>query len=180
MSLWSAAAIGLITAGVVCSLKNVNKWLHIDDGLEVFKLHGIGGMVGGFLTGIFATSRISALDGGSAYSGAIDGNGIQIVKQLGEICAISAYSFSVSFCLLMILKYVPGLHLRVTDEVEIMGYDLDQFHEETIGEWALWEIQPPTHTEGVEQSGSQSKEGGTVTPPVAKIVEKINEKVSGH
>jgi hypothetical protein len=91
-------------------------------------------MVGGFLTGIFATSRISSLDGESIFSGAIDGNGIQVAKQLGEIAAISAYSFSVSICLLMILKYIPGLHLRVTDEVEELGYDLDQFHDETIGE----------------------------------------------
>lgn len=91
-------------------------------------------MVGGFLTGIFATSRISSLDGASVFSGAIDGNGIQVAKQLGEIAAISAYSFSVSICLLTILKYIPGLHLRVTDEVEELGYDLDQFHDETIGE----------------------------------------------
>jgi len=162
----------------VCCFQNVNEWLHIDDGLEVFKLHGIGGMVGGFLTGIFATSKISSLDGASVYSGAIDGNGIQVAKQLAEICAISLYSFSVSVCLLMILKYIPGLHLRVSDEVEILGYDMDQFHEETIGEWALWETQPPQHTEGIEQSESHS--GGDVTPPATKIIEKVTEKISDH
>jgi Amt family ammonium transporter len=48
--------IGFLTA-IVCALcQDVNAWLHIDEGLEVFKLHGIGGMVGSFLTGIFATS----------------------------------------------------------------------------------------------------------------------------
>lgn len=137
-------------------------------------------MVGGFLTGIFATSRISALDGESVYSGAIDGNGIQVAKQIAEICAISAYSFSVSVCLLMILKYIPGLHLRVTDEVEAEGYDLDQFHDETIGEWALWEMQPPEPTEGIEQSGSVNHSGGDVTPPATLIVEKVSEKLGGH
>lgn len=160
----------------MCCFENVNEWLHIDDGLEVFKLHGIGGMVGGFLTGIFATSRISALDGASVASGAIDGNGIQVVKQLGEIAAIASYSFSVSICLLMILKYIPGLHLRVTHDVEIMGYDLDQFHEETIGEWALWETQQPMHTEGVEQSSSGSRSEGTDTPPATEIAEKVSDK----
>lgn len=139
-------------------------------------------MVGGFLTGIFATSRISSLDGASVYSGAIDGNGIQVAKQLAEICAISVYSFSVSVCLLMILKYIPGLHLRVTDEVEMIGYDTDQFHDETIGEWALWEMQPPQHTEGIEAvgSGSGSHSGGDVTPPVTKIVEKVSEKIGNQ
>lgn len=54
VSVWAAALIGFLTA-VVCSLlENVNDWLRVDDGLEVFKLHGIGGMVGSFLTGIFA------------------------------------------------------------------------------------------------------------------------------
>ena len=134
-------------------------------------------MVGGFLTGIFATSRISSLDGGSVYSGAIDGNGIQVAKQLAEICAISLYSFTVSVCLLMILKYIPGLHLRVSDEAEIAGYDIDQFHDETIGEWALWEMQP-TQMEGVEQNAGHSE--GTVTAPATKIVEMVTEKISDH
>lgn len=176
VSIWSAGAIGLITAGTVCCFQNVNRWLHIDDGLEVFKLHGIGGMVGGFLTGIFATSKISALDGESIYSGAIDGNGIQVAKQLAEICAIAAYSFTVSLCLLMILKYIPGMHLRVADEAEIMGYDMDQFHEETIGEWALWETQQHGHIEGVNQGGRESISEDRSTVPHTKAKEILEEK----
>ncbi len=55
VGVWPAAAIGFITA-VVCALcQNVNEWLHLDEGLDVFKLHGIGGMVGSFCTGIFAS-----------------------------------------------------------------------------------------------------------------------------
>jgi ammonium transporter, Amt family len=143
---------------VVCCFSNVNEWLHIDDGLEVFKLHGIGGMVGGFLTGIFATSRISSLDGATIASGAIDGNGIQVAKQLAEICAVSAYSFTASVAMLMILKYIPGMHLRVPDEVEAIGYDMDQFHEETIGEWALWEQDNHGVIEGVQPSQSPAEQ----------------------
>jgi ammonium transporter, Amt family len=140
---------------VVCCFSNINEWLHIDDGLEVFKLHGIGGMVGGFLTGIFATSRISSLDGATIASGAMDGNGIQVAKQLAEIAAISSYSFTMSVILLMILKYIPGMYLRVSDEVEILGYDMDQFHEETIGEWALWEQGNHGVVEGVKPSSAE-------------------------
>jgi Amt family ammonium transporter len=56
VSVWMAAVIGFITA-VVCALcQNINQWLNIDEGLDVFKLHGIGGMMGSFLTGIFATA----------------------------------------------------------------------------------------------------------------------------
>lgn len=55
VGVWPAAAIGFITA-VVCALcQDINKWLHIDEGMDVFKLHGIGGMVGSFCTGIFAS-----------------------------------------------------------------------------------------------------------------------------
>jgi Amt family ammonium transporter len=58
---WLAAVIGFLTA-IVCALcQNVNDWLQIDEGMDVFKLHGIGGMVGSFLTGIFATSKSKSL-----------------------------------------------------------------------------------------------------------------------
>jgi len=58
---WLAAVIGFITA-IICSLlQNLNEWIQIDEGMDVFKLHGIGGMVGSFLTGIFATSSSKLL-----------------------------------------------------------------------------------------------------------------------
>lgn len=140
VSVWLAAVIGFITA-VVCALcQNVNDWLNIDEGMDVFKLHGIGGMVGSFLTGIFATSAISMLDGlGTEGSGGIDGNGLQVGKQFAEITAISAYSFTVSCILLYGLKYIPGMHLRVSEEAEIQGLDYDQFFDEQIGDWELFE-----------------------------------------
>ncbi|KAM0128601.1 hypothetical protein ACHAP3_008211 [Botrytis cinerea] len=139
VSVWLAAVIGFITAVVCALLQNVNEWLHIDEGMDVFKLHGIGGMVGSFLTGIFATSSISMLDGVTSASGGIDGNGIQVGKQFAEITAISAYSFLVSCALLYILKFIPGMHLRVTEEAEIQGLDMDQFFDEQIGDWAIFE-----------------------------------------
>lgn len=138
VSVWCGAAIGFITAVVVHLFENVNVWLNIDDGLEVFKLHGIGGMCGAFLTGIFATASVSSLDGVTLASGGIDGNGVQIAKQLAEIAAIAGWSFTLSFIMLMILKYIPGLHLRVTDEAEMIGLDLDQFTDEVVGEWSLF------------------------------------------
>ena len=55
VGVWLAAVIGFITAVVCALLQNLNEWLHIDEGMDVFKLHGVGGMVGSFLTGIFAS-----------------------------------------------------------------------------------------------------------------------------
>lgn len=107
------------------------------------------------------TSRsvVSALDGATLASGGIDGNGIQVGKQFAEICAISAYSFVVSFALLMIMKYIPGLHLRVSDEAEERGLDLDQFFDEQIGDWSYLDMvqkQQSTTIVGEAARGSDS------------------------
>lgn len=177
VSPWLAAVIGLITGMVCSSLENLNEWIRIDEGLDVFKLHGIGGMVGCFLTGIFATNTVSMVDGTEAPGG-IDGNGIQIGYQLASICAITAYSFAVSCVLLLIMKYIPGLHLRVSEEVEMNGLDGDHFFEEQIGEWAEFErhikstgpsTTPTIH--GVRNGAASSSEDGTAvgdSPAVSK------------
>lgn len=154
----------------MCALvQNVNEWLHIDEGMDVFKLHGIGGMVGSFLTGIFASASISMLDGVTSAPGGIDGNGIQVGKQFAEITAISSYSFFMSCALLYILKYIPGMHLRVTEEAEMMGLDIDQFFDEQIGDWGMFEemdrrkmameISSPSapHAQEVQDSSDESE-----------------------
>jgi Amt family ammonium transporter len=137
VSVWLAAVIGFITSVICALLQDINEWLHIDEGMDVFKLHGIGGMVGAFLTGIFASGSIAALDGTTKATGGIDGNEIQVGKQLAEVCAISVYSFTVSCILLYILKFIPGMQLRVHEEAEMVGLDRSQFIDERIGERAL-------------------------------------------
>ena len=179
VNIWCGAAIGFITAIVVNLFEPVNDWLHVDDGLEVFKLHGIGGTCGAFLTGIFATASVSTLDGlGTTAQGGIDGNGVQIAKQMAEIAAIAAWSFTLSFIMLTILKYIPGMHLRISDEAEMIGLDLDQFSDELIGEWSLFQNDNTTGdrrssmqirqvnaqiTQGIEPEGSSSPPSEGVT-----------------
>lgn len=137
VSPWLAVCIGFIT-GIVCALcRDFNKWVRIDEGMDVFKLHGIGGMVGAFLTGIFASAKESMLDGQTDQPGGIDGNGVQVGKQFAEICAISAYSFVVSCVLLCPFKFIPWrwLSLRVDEESETAGLDSSLLVEEQIGDW---------------------------------------------
>lgn len=134
-----AALIGFLTAVVCALLQDLNTWIGIDEGLYVFKLHGVGGMIGSFLTGIFADAAVSAYSGGEGAPGGINGNGIQIGYQLADITAISLYSFVVSFILLFGLKMIPFMNLRVSEEAEMHGLDIDQFFDEQIGDWGIFE-----------------------------------------
>lgn len=170
VQVWPAALIGLLT-GIVCNLvKGIDGMLGIDEGLDAFKLHGIGGMVGSFLTGIFADEAISFLDGETISPGAWNGVGVQVGRQLADICAISLWSFVISCILLLGLKYIPGMNLRVSEEAEMMGLDYDQFVDEQIGDWSMFhdftgaeasKIQGTTQG-GLAVSGASSMERGEV------------------
>ncbi|USW54181.1 Putative ammonium transporter, ammonium/urea transporter [Septoria linicola] len=133
VQVFPAALIGYLTAVVCASIQNINEWIHIDEGMDVFKLHGVGGMVGSFLTGIFADYAISNLDAGAGAAGAWNGNGIQVAYQLADIYAP---------------KY---LSLRLTEEQEVLGADGYHFHDETIGEW-MDGTETPRSTMGYPQS----------------------------
>lgn len=112
-----ALAMGLI-GGVVCYwgatwLKHTFKY---DDSLDCFGVHGVGGLVGAILTGVFASEAI----GGTA--GALEGNVGQIWTQTWGVIATLVYAGIVSFVLLKILDVTMGL--RVSEEIERDGLDL--------------------------------------------------------
>ncbi len=105
-----AIAIGL-AAGVICfwTATSLKHKLGYDDSLDAFGVHGIGGIVGALLTGVFNVKEISATDG-SLMTQAL-GVGVTVV-----------YGFAVSFILLKVIDMVMGL--RVTEEEEREGLDL--------------------------------------------------------
>jgi len=105
------------------------------------------------------------LDGISSASGAIDGVGVQVGRQFAEITAISSYSFLVSLALLMIMKYIPGLHLRVSEEAEHHGLDYDQFMDESIGDWNMFD-----HAAELEALRNTVMIESTPTPPTRKEI----------
>src|SRR4051812_17845820 len=89
---WAAMLIGLM-AGAVCYWASVilkNK-LGYDDSLDVFGVHGVGGILGTILTGVFATKLINDVNKGQAV-GLIDGNGGQVLTQLYGVLAVGAFS----------------------------------------------------------------------------------------
>ncbi|KAI8906808.1 ammonium transporter AmtB-like domain-containing protein [Gorgonomyces haynaldii] len=147
---WAAIVIGAVTAAACnasCLLKEV---MGVDDSLDAWALHGVGGFVGNFLAGVFAQKWIAQLDGTSIPGGAIDGNPMQIGYQLAGAVAISAYSFVGSYIILAIMNKIPGLHLRVSPEDEIKGGDLGEMGEVA---YELVETSLPDMKHSAKESG---------------------------
>ena len=113
-----ALAIG-IGAGALCYVAvYIRAKTQLDDALEVFAVHGVGGIWGAIATGIFAVAAI----GGTA--GAIEGNSGQVVTQVVAVLATMAYSFVATLVILKVLDLIPGLGLRVSGDEEDQGLDL--------------------------------------------------------
>jgi Amt family ammonium transporter len=112
-----ALAIGG-AAGIVCffATSYMKRVLNVDDSLDVFPVHGVGGILGTFLTGIF----VSAAFGGIGYPENVTMGG-QVVTQLAGIAAVGAWSGILTWVLLKLVDAVSGM--RVTGEEETEGLD---------------------------------------------------------
>ena len=119
-----ALVIGLV-AGIVCfwGATWLKQAFNYDDSLDVFAIHGLGGITGAVLTGVLAVEAI----GGTP--GAIEGNVRQIATQLFGVLATIVYCAVVTFVLLMIIKVTIGL--RVEAEQESEGLDI-ALHGESV------------------------------------------------
>jgi len=118
-----ALAIGL-GAGVLCyAAVQLRPKVGLDDALDVFAVHGIGGIWGAIATGIFAVGAI----GGT--KGLIEGNADQMVTQLVAIGATLAYSGIATLIILKVLDVIPGLGLRVSAAEEDAGLDISMHGE---------------------------------------------------
>ncbi|MCB1652218.1 MAG: ammonium transporter [Alphaproteobacteria bacterium] len=118
--------IGL-ASGVICyaAVTYLKEWFKYDDSLDVFGLHGVGGMVGAVLVGVFANPEI----GGAA--GALYGSETQLWAQILSIIVVALYSAVVTTLLLVVLRFTMGL--RVQPRQEYDGLDL-ALHGATIVE----------------------------------------------
>ncbi|KAG8695143.1 hypothetical protein FRC08_008008 [Ceratobasidium sp. 394] len=120
----AAVAFGVVS-GTVCNFATQLKFLlKYDDCLDVFASHAVGGLVGNLLTGLFAQASVAAFDGFTNIPGGwIDHHYVQLGYQLADSVACFAYSFAMTTLILWIFHYIPGLHLRTTQEAEMIGVD---------------------------------------------------------
>jgi Amt family ammonium transporter len=112
-----AVVIGLAVGGICYSATLLRSRLKIDDALDVFAVHGVGGTFGAVATGVFATAAIQP-----AYSGLIDGNVGQLGTQLIAIGAVIAYAVVATFIIVKVTSIVLGLRISASDEE--LGLDL--------------------------------------------------------
>jgi Amt family ammonium transporter len=122
-----ALVIG-VAAGVLCFVAStwLKNMLGYDDSLDAFGVHGVGGVVGAVLTGVFATIAVTG-EGGP--HGLIDGNPGQVVTQILGVVITIVYCAVVTFIVLKVIDLTLGL--RVSEDVERDGLDLS-LHGEVV------------------------------------------------
>jgi ammonium transporter, Amt family len=119
--------IAAIISNVAVYYKQKSK---LDDTLDVFPCHGIGGMVGMIMTGIFATKAVN----GAGAEGLFYGGTAFFFTQLKALAIVVSYSFVVSFAIFKFINLV--LPLRVSSEDEELGLDASQ-HDEKYSQGTL-------------------------------------------
>jgi ammonium transporter, Amt family len=100
--------------------------------MDVFAEHGVAGMLGLIANGFFGSDAVVGLDGvnvGLGVGGGLIGNWKQLYIQIAYIVAASAYAFVMSAIIAYGLNFIPGLHLRASEEAELLGMDDDQLGE---------------------------------------------------
>jgi len=112
-----ALIIGLVAGGLCFSATLLRERIKVDDALDVFAVHGVGGTFGAIATGVFATAMVQP-----SYTGLLEGNGQQLVNQLVAVGATIAYAVIATFVIVKLVDLVLGI--RVTSESEAAGLDL--------------------------------------------------------
>lgn len=117
--------VGAIVSNLAVSLKQRSK---LDDTLDVFPCHGLGGMVGMLLTGVFASTAVHGIKDGP--EGLFYGNPGFFLTQFKAMAVVVTYSFTVSYGIFKVINFF--LPLRVTEEEEEIGLDASQHDEKYV------------------------------------------------
>lgn len=157
----------------------VKYWIKIDDSMDVFAEHGVAGMVGLMFNALFGADYIVGLDGvntavanpttGTMIGGWIIHNYRQFYIQLAYIVACTGYAFVMSAIIAYGINFIPGLHLRASEEAELLGMDDDQ-----LGEFAYDYVEVRRdYLAWTPASGEQKGDGHIINP-------KEQHGIGGH
>ena len=118
-----------IVAAVVCYYAMVlrAKKMGVDESLDVWACHGVGGTWGALATGIFASVAVNS----AGANGLIFGNAMQLAKQLLAVAVVWGFAFRVTWVVGKIVDITIGLRVRATEET--VGLDISQHGEKAYG-----------------------------------------------
>ena len=120
----SASILIGLGAGSICyAAIQITKRLRVDDALDVFGVHGVGGAWGALATGLFATVAVNS----AAKDGLVYGNPQQLAIQAVAVVASITYSAVMTFAILKVINLFVGL--RVGEHEEVLGLDASQHRE---------------------------------------------------
>jgi Amt family ammonium transporter len=119
--------IGAIGAAISYYAMVVRGKSQLDESLDVFACHGLGGTWGALATGILATTTVNA----AGTNGLLTGNPMQVVRQLIAIAAVWAFTFVLTFAIVKIVQVTMGLRVSKTEET--IGLDISQHGERAYG-----------------------------------------------
>ena len=116
------------SGGVICyfATMSLKQGLKIDDSLDVFPVHGVGGIVGTFLAGVLVSGDLGIFSGNGLAEGATMGS--QVVVQITGILSTGVYTAAITFILLKLVSAVTG-GIRVSEEAEQQGLDITDHDE---------------------------------------------------
>ncbi|HTX89448.1 MAG TPA: ammonium transporter [Bacteroidales bacterium] len=129
--LWSSPIIGIV-AGLFCyaaiQFKNKMKW---DDALDVWGVHGVGGLLGTILVGVFAMTAVNP----NGHDGLILGGVAFFGKQMLAVLGASAYAFIFTYIMLVLINFITPV--KVSEDIEKAGLDYGLHGERAYDEGAL-------------------------------------------
>jgi ammonium transporter, Amt family len=127
VSIPHALVIGIVASIISNYLAHYKTKTALDDTLDVFPCHGVGGMVGMLFTGIFASSAINPA---VSNQGLFFGETTLFIKHLVALVLVSAFAFIMSFIILKLTDIL--VPMRVSEEDELMGLDVSQHDEQLL------------------------------------------------
>ena len=117
--------VGALVSNVAVAIKQRSK---VDDTLDVFPCHGLGGMVGMLLTGVFASTAVHGINGGP--NGLFYGNPGFFFTQLKAMGIVVGYSFAMSYGIFKLINFI--VPMRVSELEEELGLDETQHNEKYV------------------------------------------------
>jgi len=138
---WAAFIIGLLAGGVcwlavyICKNK-----LRLDDALDVFGVHGVGGMFGTILVGFFSTTGVNP----AGAEGVFYGGGLLLGKQIAAICVCAAHSFLFTYGMMYVIDKI--FKMKIKDEEAQENLDIVMHGERTYSSRKLNELMRPPIT----------------------------------